>query len=143
MSAAVNLHFGGGAVGFPDDFVAYESVRAVRRGQRACAGVGTTAAAGVKVALEPCSISSKTVWIQVDSPADSTFTGYVPLINGSDVNFSHPYVLTYPSARGYPTDCRGRSCSSPTSPASQGHAKTDPSGVNNNQLWGFDQGVLP
>ena len=29
--------------------------------------------------------------------------GYVPLINGSDTNFSHPFVLTYP-ANGYPTD---------------------------------------
>ena len=29
--------------------------------------------------------------------------GYVPLINGSNTNFSHPFVLTYPS-NGYPTD---------------------------------------
>ncbi len=29
--------------------------------------------------------------------------GYVPLINGSDTNFSQPFVLTYPQS-GYPTD---------------------------------------
>ena len=29
--------------------------------------------------------------------------GYFPLINGSDTNFSHPFVLTYPN-NGYPTD---------------------------------------
>ncbi len=28
---------------------------------------------------------------------------YAPLINGSNTNFSHPYVLTYPK-NGYPTD---------------------------------------
>ena len=28
---------------------------------------------------------------------------YIPLINGSDTNFSHPFVLTYPT-NGYPTD---------------------------------------
>jgi hypothetical protein len=28
---------------------------------------------------------------------------YVPLINGSDTNFSHPYVLHYPG-NSYPTD---------------------------------------
>ena len=27
----------------------------------------------------------------------------MPLINGSDTNFSHPFVLTYPK-NGYPTD---------------------------------------
>jgi hypothetical protein len=30
-------------------------------------------------------------------------SGYVPQINGSDTNFSHPYVLHYPG-NGYPTD---------------------------------------
>ena len=28
-----------------------------------CVGVGSTAVAGTKVALEPCGVSSKTVWI--------------------------------------------------------------------------------
>ena len=30
--------------------------------------------------------------------------GYVPLINGSDTNFSHPFVLTYPSNGAAPWD---------------------------------------
>ena len=124
VSAAVNLHYGGGAVGFPDDF-AYEiqySPYGVDSGL--CAGVGTTAVAGTKVALEPCGVSSKTVWI-VDS-ADSTFSGYVPLINGSDTNFSQPFVLTYGATATRPT-CRGRSCTSPTSPVSPtGRSTTRP-----------------
>ena len=64
-------------------------------------GVAATAVAGNKVSLQPCGVSSKTVWI-VDA-ADTVGHGYVPLINGSDTNFSQPFVLTYPSAP-YPTD---------------------------------------
>ena len=49
-------------------------------------------------------MSAKTVWIvdTNDSPA-TLQPGFVPLINGSDTNFSHPFVLTYPP-NGYPTD---------------------------------------
>ena len=37
------------------------------------------------------------------TPRPPSTHGYVPLINGSDTNFSHPFVLTYP-ANGFPTD---------------------------------------
>src|ERR1700727_3014271 len=79
VSAAVNLHYGGGAAGFPND-PAFEL---------------EYAAFGV---------SSKTVWIvdTFDSPT-TIRNGYVPLINGSDTNFSQPFVLTYPNIR-FPTD---------------------------------------
>ena len=66
-----------------------------------CIGVGTTAGNGTPVALEPCGVSSKTVWV-VDTN-DSNNPDIVPLINGSDTNFSHPFVLHYPG-NGYPTD---------------------------------------
>ncbi len=140
VSAAVDLHYGAGAVGFPDDF-AYEIQYApygVDSGL--CAGVGTTAVAGTKVALEPCGVSSKTVWI-VDS-ADSTFSGYVPLINGSDTNFSRPFVLTYPG-NGYPTDIPRPQLFVTNLTGFSNGTGNNPSGVNDNQLWGFDQGVLP
>jgi hypothetical protein len=65
-----------------------------------CVGVGSTAGNGTPVALEGCGQSGKTVWV-VDS-ADAS-GDYTPLINGSDTNFSHPYVLHYPG-NGYPTD---------------------------------------
>jgi len=67
-----------------------------------CAGVGSTAGNGTPVALEPCGQSGKTVWV-VDTLDDNTNPDFVPLINGSDTNFSHPYVLHYPG-NGYPTD---------------------------------------
>ena len=106
VSAAVDLHYGGGAVGYPND-EAYELEYAPYGvDSNLCMGVGSTARDGTPVALEPCGASSKTVWI-VDSVtvtvlADS-IGSFSPVINGSDTNFSHPYVLHYPG-NAYPTD---------------------------------------
>jgi hypothetical protein len=140
VSAQVNLHYGGGATGFPDDF-AYEVEYApfgVDSGL--CVGLVSTAAFEGKVSLQPCGVSSKTVWI-VDS-ADSTFRGYVPLINGSDTNFSHPFVLTYPT-NGYPTDMPRPQLEVTNLTGFQNGTLNNPSGVDDTQLFGFDQGVLP
>src|ERR1700724_17775 len=69
-----------------------------------CMGVAATAFNDEGVTLQPCGVSSKTVWIAdiFDSP-DTLFTGYIPLINGSDTNFSHSVVLPYPT-NSFPTD---------------------------------------
>jgi hypothetical protein len=98
-----------------------------------CIGVGSTAANATPVALEPCGASAKTVWV-VDSY--NSITGhYVPLINGSDTNFSHPYVLHYPG-NSYPTD----------SPRPQLNTYTlqqySNGTVFNNEQWGADYGIL-
>jgi hypothetical protein len=66
-----------------------------------CIGTASTAGNGTPVVLVPCGASAKSVWV-VDS-RDSIGHGYVRLINGSDTNFSHPYVLTYPQ-NGNPND---------------------------------------
>jgi len=145
VSAAVDLHYGGlgtlpGGGSFPDDY-AYEiqySPYGVDSGL--CAGVGATAVAGTKVTLQPCGVSSKTVWI-VDS-ADSTFSGYVPLINGSDTNFSQPFVLTYP-ASSYPTDQPRPQLYVTNLTGFQGAGGFPQGTIDDNQLFGFDQGVLP
>jgi hypothetical protein len=145
VSAAVDLHYGGlgtlpGGGSFPDDY-AYEvqySPYGVDSGL--CAGVGATAVAGTKVVLEPCGVSSKTVWI-VDS-ADSTFNDYVPLINGSDTNFSQPFVLTYPAA-SYPTDMPRPQLYVTNLTGFQGAGGFPQGTIDDNQLFGFDQGVLP
>ena len=114
-----------------------------------CVGVGSTAVAGTKVALEPCGVSSKTVWIADWSNAtgragqlDGYLQLYVPLINGSNTNFSQPFVLTYPSS-GYPTDKpRPQLYTANLTGFSQG-SLFNPTGVNSNQLWGANAGVLP
>ena len=67
-----------------------------------CAGVAATAFQNEGVTLQPCGVSAKTVWI-IDTIDNDIYAGTFPLINGSNTNFSHPFVLTYPNS-GYPTD---------------------------------------
>jgi hypothetical protein len=109
-----------------------------------CMGTGTVAANETKVALEPCGVSSKTVWIAdiFDSP-QTLFSGYVPLINGSDTNFSQPFVLTYPTP-GYPTDMpRVQLETANLTGFTEGFPPGPELGtVDDSQLWGADFGVL-
>jgi len=159
VSQAVALHYGGtghfpfngaicptnglkpvgGLCPFPNDaaFEIQYSPFGVDSGL--CMGVAATAVAGEGVTLQPCGVSSKTVWI-VDSQ-DTVRHGYVPLINGSDTNFSQPFVLTYPSS-GYPTDRPRPQLFVSNLTGFQG-ANGFPTGtINSNQLFGADIGVL-
>ena len=144
VSAAVNLHYGGGAAGFPDDLAFELEYTPFGVGSGLCVGVPSTAAQNTKVSLQPCGATSKTVWI-VDTGDSTTIRhGYVPLINGSDNNFSHPYVLTYPK-NGFPTDRpRPQLLVQNLTGFTQGHFPIgSPIGnVNDNQLWGADWGIL-
>jgi hypothetical protein len=105
VSAALNLHYGGGSAGSVDDpaFEIEYSPFGVESGL--CVGTATTAIQGEGVTLQPCGVSGKTVWVldTFDQPFTFFFHGEAPLINGSDNNFSHPFVLTYPK-NGFPTD---------------------------------------
>jgi hypothetical protein len=142
VSAAVNLHYGGGAVGFPDDPAIELEYAPFGVDSGLCTGVAATATAKEGVTLQPCGVSSKTVWIidTNDSPA-TLDRGYVPLINGSDTNFSHPFVLTYPG-NGFPTD-KPRPQLFTSNLTGFSHGIGTPIGsVNDTQLWGADFGVL-
>jgi hypothetical protein len=104
-----------------------------------CAGVAVTAVQGEGVTLQPCGVSAKTVWIVPLQTLAGFGSSYAPPINGSDTNFSEPFVLTYP-ANGFPTD----------KPRPQlqvdnltGFAAFPFLDVNTNQLWGADFGTLP
>ena len=94
VSAALNLHYHS-LHAFEFEYAPFGNETGL------CIGVPKTAVDGTKVSLEPCGVSSKTIWVVDSFSAIKGF--YVPLINGSDTNFSHPYVLNYPSS-GYPTD---------------------------------------
>jgi hypothetical protein len=145
VSAAVNLHYGGGSVGSTDD-PAFENEYApfgVNSGL--CMGVAATAVQGEGVTLQPCGVSSKTVWILDTFDQFSFITALrngVPLINGSDTNFSHPFVLTYP-ASGVPTDKpRPQLTVTNLTGFSQGTGGPILNTINSNQLWGATFGVL-
>ena len=107
-----------------------------------CVGVGSTAVAGTKVALEPCGVSSKTVWIEDWSNAAGIRSNYVPLINGSNTNFSRPFVLTYPSG-AYPTDKPRPQLFTSNLTGFSNQGLHNPTGVNSNQLWGFNAAPTP
>ena len=107
-----------------------------------CVGVAATAVQQEKVSLQECGASSKTVWVVdiFDQPF-TFFTGYAPLINGSDTNFSQPFVLTYPQS-GFPTD---RPRPNLEVDNLQGFSQGFPPILNypslvDNQLWGADFG---
>jgi len=142
VSAAVNLHYGGGAAGFPNDFAFENEYAPFGVDSGLCLGVAATAFQGEGVTLQPCGVSAKTVWIvdTFDSPV-TLFNGYVPLINGSDTNFSHPFVLTYPN-NSFPTDMpRPQLTVTNITGSSHGHGPVLGT-VNVNQLWGAKFGVL-
>jgi hypothetical protein len=110
-----------------------------------CMGVASTAFAGEGVTLQPCGVTSKTVWIQDTFSNDaSPAGGYWAGINGSDTNWSNPFVLTYPGS-AYPTDYI--STANPHRPQllienlqqfTQGASPDD-----SNQLWTAFPGDLP
>ena len=125
-----------------------DRVRAVRRGQGPVHGRGRTAVKEEGVTLQPCGVSSKTVWIaDIFDSLETCSTGTSRLINGSDTNFSQPFVLTYPTTR-----LPDRQAAS----AARRHNITGFSNaippffipgpelgtVNVNQLWGADFGIL-
>jgi hypothetical protein len=140
LSLLTCLHYGGGAKGFPD-LPAWEVEYApfgVDSGL--CMGVAATASQGEGVSLQPCGVSGKTVWI--GDTLDTNFRFYVPVINGSNTNFSHPFVLTYP-AGAFPTDkpraqIQVRNLTGSTQP---GSIFPVISTVNSSQLWSATFGV--
>ena len=108
-----------------------------------CVGVASTAVPQEGVTLQECGVSSTTVWAVdlYDQPFESFVLGYAPLINGSDTNFSAPFVLTYPQS-GYPTDKpRPQLQVDNLSGYSTGFPPViNYPSVNDNQLWGADFG---
>ena len=105
-----------------------------------CMGVASTAVQMELVTLQPCGASARTVWIADTFGSPSTlFNGDIPLINGSDTNFGHPYVLTYPQ-NGYPTDMPRPALEvASITGSSQGSPPGPELGtVGANQLWGAD-----
>src|ERR1700730_1208520 len=96
VSAAVNLHYGGGVGaggpnGFPDEPALELEYSPYGVGSGLCVGLFSTAFANEGVTLQPCGVSSKTVWIldTFDKSFPAFSHGYFPAINGSDTHLSH------------------------------------------------------
>ncbi len=143
VSDQVNLHYGNGSVAAHDEpaFELEYSPYGVDSGL--CVGLATTAIQNEGVTLQPCGVTSKTVWIldTFDKSFPAFFHHYFPAINGSDTNFSHPFVLTYPS-NGFPTDRpRPQLLVRNLTGFSNGIGPIVGT-VIDTQLWGADFGVL-
>jgi len=148
VTSSLALHYGGlGCVhyngttcteNYPDDYAFEFQYSPYGVDSGLCMGVPTTAGNDTFVSLQPCGVSSRTVWIVdiADSTGRTFFNTYAPLINGSETNFSNPYVLSYPQ-NSYPTDLPRRQLATQTLETTSHHT------VNNNQLWGADFGILP
>jgi len=88
VSAGLNLHYGNDEA-YEYDYVPY----GVDSGQ--CLGVAGIAGNGAPVSLQPCGVSAHTLWVA--DTADQ-YQRQIPYINGSDTDFSYPYVLTADTA---------------------------------------------
>ena len=150
VSAATELHYGGSKYLIPTVPAAGPDEPAVELeyapygvDSGLCAGMATTAHQGEGVTLQPCGTSAKTIWIldTFDQSFPAFNHGYIAVINGSNTNFSHPFVLHYPD-NGFPTD----------KPRPQVNV-TNLTGFSNglgpivgtlpdSQLWGADFGIL-
>jgi hypothetical protein len=154
VSASVNLHYGcnsisnacTGTAGFPNDPAFENEYAPFGVDSGLCTGVAATATNDEGVTLQPCGVSSKTVWILDTYDQNSFRTAFqtgVPLINGSDTNFSQPFVLTYPND-GYPTDMpRPQLTVQNLTGFSNGTGGPEVNTVSSNQLWGATFGTLP
>ena len=156
MSNALALHYGGGCEHcypaparatcthyFPNDYAFEIEYAPYGVDSGLCVGVPTTAVENTRVSLEPCGASSKTAWVVdiANSIGSTFFNTYVPLINGSDTNFSHPYVLTYP-VNAYPTDMPRPQLMTQTLQQFSNGGFVNGGTVNANQEWGGDFGPL-
>jgi hypothetical protein len=134
-----------------------------------CIGVAATATAGEHVTLQPCGVSGKTLWIW-DSPCFTdtalgvegglcdTATGrhaaiiddwetfwktfQVPLINGSDTNFSQPFVLAYPNGASPLNTPRAELEVENLTVFSNPDTFFPNGDVNDNELWSADFGTV-
>jgi hypothetical protein len=143
VSAAVNLHFGNGSVAATDEPALEIEYAPFGADSGLCMGVAATAFQNEGVTLQPCGVSAKTVWIVDTADSPNTLShGFVPLINGSDTNFSHPFVLTYPK-NGFPTDMpRPQLLVTNLTGFSNGFGPIVGTVVDS-QLWAARFGVLP
>jgi hypothetical protein len=89
-----------------------------------CLGTAGTPGAGTPVALEPCGMKAKTVWIFARQKT-STGTYYALISAATSNSFQHPYVLT---------------SLKPGAPLVTAHQAASTDG---HQLWSAEAGVLP
>jgi hypothetical protein len=92
-----------------------------------CLGTARTPGGGTPVALEPCGMKAKTVWIFARQKT-STGTYYALISAATSNSFQHPYVLT---------------SLKPGAPLVTAHQVASTDSHVGHQLWSAEAGVLP
>ena len=103
-----------------------------------CVGTASTPIANTPVSLQPCGVSAKTVWItdrQNRAPGGLFTFPYVPLISAAGLNFSNPFVLTYPQNANPNDKPRAQLVTQNLHRFSRGQ-------IFDNQLWSAFFGIL-
>jgi len=118
VSAGLNLHYSNDQV-YEYDYVPDGSFTGL------CLGVAGTAGNGSPVSLQACGVSSHTLWVADVADQQQRM---IPLINGSDTNFSAPYVLT--------ADTAGITMSTRNLSGARGV-------IDDGQYWSTIYGILP
>lgn len=119
LSAGLNLHYGN------DEVYEYQYVPYGNGSTGLCLGVAGKAGNGSPVSLQPCGETASTLWVYDVADQDRRD---VPLIAGTDTNFSFPLVLT--------ADTVGLTM----------HTKMLTGGdgvIDTGQYWATEYGVLP
>lgn len=142
VSAAFALHYGGGAgtrvsraITNDPAFELEYTPDGTHTGL--CLGTwpGEAPAQGFKVRLEACGVGATTIWAVDSVGTHGNAAGYANLIDGADMNFSEPFVLTYPG-NANPVD-------SPRPWVQvQNLAKSSDGTVPDNQQWSACLGVV-
>jgi hypothetical protein len=141
VSPGVGLHYGcvdgletANCDGAPNDEAAEIQYTPYGAPTGLCVGLASTAAQGTAVTLQPCGVSSKTLWIEPATRSPSLVSSYVPLIAATDTNFTTPYVLTDAGPLGgLPFEQQLQTATLQENPAGQ---------VSSSQLWGANFGAL-
>ena len=97
-----------------------------------CTAVAATAYQNEALSLQPCSTPATTVWIVDTNDAPPNPGGYFPIVNGSETDFTRPFVMTI----------TGNPAHQAFTPIIMRHLEGGASNVPANQLWNAAHGPV-
>jgi hypothetical protein len=121
VSAAVNAHYG-------SEHAVQIEYAPHGKATGLCAALAATAYQNEGLSLQPCTVPGTTVFILDTADSPATAPAYVPLVNGSTTDFTHPFAMTFagqadPAHRLFPQ-------------IKIDHLIGNPAAVPDSQLWG-------
>ena len=125
VSAAVNAHFSS-ETAVQIEYAPYGKPTGL------CTAVAVTAYQNEGLSLQPCSTPGTTVWIIDTADSPPTALPYFPIVNGSDTDFTRPFVMTI----------TGNPAHQAFTPIIMRHLSGGANNVPANQLWNAHHGPV-